>query len=263
MSELVGLAEIPSVGPAALCMGVFDGVHLGHQALAARTVAAAAEQGLASVALLFDPPPIEVIRPEQRVPRLAPSAENLRRLAATGIGHPIGLRFTDEMRQLPPEAFLAALAPGIDLRILVLTPDSAFGRGRAGTPEAMRELGAEAGFEVALLEALVEIDGETVSSSRVRAAITAGDIGLATQLLGGPPTLVGRLDPGGTLVFDHLPALPLPGTYRATAQPASGDASNAGAVRVRIGADGTVRVSNGPQPSTNGLRLELLERLPA
>ena len=260
MSELVDLAAIPRVGPAALCMGVFDGVHRGHRALAERTVAAADQRGLASVALVFDPPPIEVIRPEQRVPRLAPPSENLRRLAAAGIRHPIGLRFTEEMRQLPPEAFLAALAPGIDLRILVLTPDSAFGRGRAGTPDAMRELGAHAGFEVMLLDALVEIDEVAVSSSRVRAAIAAGDIGLATRLLGAPPSLVGRVTTDGTLAFDHLPALPLPGTYVAAAH--VGPEGPGARVTVAVDADGTVRVG-GRGPSTSVVRFELVERVAA
>ncbi len=261
MSELIGLAEIPPVGPAALCMGVFDGVHLGHRALVERTAAAAAERGVASVALLFDPPPIEVIRPEQRMPRLAPPAENLRRLAAAGIRHPIGLRFTEEMRQLPPEAFLAALGPGIDLRVLVLTPDSAFGRGRAGTPDAMRELSAKAGFEVTVLDALVDIDGEAVSSSRVRTAIANGDIRLATRLLGGPPTLVGQVMADGTLAFDHLPALPRPGTYAAGADVGGDDPD--GRLTILVGGDGTVRVRGAGGPSTSVLRFELVERLAA
>ena len=77
-----GLAA--AIGPAALCMGVFDGVHRGHQALVAATRRAADERGASAVALLFDPPPVEVIRPGHRVPRLAPVRENLRRLREAG-----------------------------------------------------------------------------------------------------------------------------------------------------------------------------------
>lgn len=258
---VVDLDRLPDVGPAALCMGVFDGVHLGHRALAERTAAAARERGIASVALLFDPPPIEVIRPGQRVPRIGPPAENLRRLAAAGIGHPVGLQFSEEMRQLPPDAFLAALAPAIDLRILVLTPDSAFGRGRAGTPEAMRPLGAEAGFEVVLLGALVELDGEPVSSSRVRAAIAAGDIGLATRLLGAPPSLVGRLAPEGTLTFDYLPVVLPPGTYAGNAHPVDAEAADGRPVTVDVGTDGRVQLAGmTPDAASRPLRVELTER---
>lgn len=262
MSAVVDLGELPDIGPAALCMGVFDGVHLGHCALAERTVAVAGA-GVASVALMFDPPPIEVIRPDERVPRLAPAAENLRRLAATGIAHPVGLRFTEEMRQLPPDAFLAALAPAIDVRVLVLTPDSAFGRGRAGTPTAMRALGAVAGFEVVVLEALVEIGEDPVSSSRVRTALGAGDIGLATRLLGGPPVLIGALGTDGTMSFDYLPALPLSGTYGGTARPPDGLGRGGAPITVAVGAAGDVRVT-GARSDDRGtmVRIELTKRLP-
>jgi riboflavin kinase/FMN adenylyltransferase len=263
MSRLVDLDAIEAVGPAALCMGVFDGVHLGHRALAARTVAAAGER-LASVALVFDPPPIEIIRPEQRVPRLAPAAENLRRLAAIGISHPIGLRFTDAMRQLPPDAFLAALAPAVELRVLVLTPDSAFGRGRAGTPEAMRDLGAQVGFEVIVLESLVEVDGEVVSSSRARAAIAGGDIDLATRLLGARPSLNGHLQPDGVLRITYLPALPAAGRYAATVYPAANESREGRPVGVRVDDDGTVRLAGFTGGAPRGeLRVELRERLQA
>ena len=241
MSPIVGLDELPEVGPAALCMGVFDGVHLGHRALAERTVGLA-EPGLASVALLFDPPPIEVIRPDQVVPRVAPPGENLRRLAAAGIRHPIGLRFTELLRQLPPDAFLAALAPAIDLRVLVLTPDSAFGHGRAGTPDAMRALGAEVGFEVVVLDALVEVDGAVVSSSRVRAAIANGDIGTAIRLLGEPPSLVGSVEADGSMRFDYLPTLPPPGTYTGRARRAAADDDPPRAVVLVVAPDGGVRL---------------------
>lgn len=244
--------RLPRVGPAALCMGVFDGVHRGHRALLELTRRVAAERGLASVALLFDPPPLEVIRPDQRVPRLAPVAENLRRLGAAGIDAPLALRFTAELRELPPEAFLAALASAIELRVLLMTPDSAFGRSRAGTPQAMRAHGADAGFEVVMLDELLETDGAQISSSRIRDLIAAGEIDDATDLLGWPPYLAGTTR-GGRLAFDYHPALPGDGRYAARRR------SPAGTVELEA-SDGSVAVRPAPGDG-DAIELDLERRI--
>lgn len=244
------LGELPHVGPAALCMGVFDGVHLGHRALVDLTMRVARERGLASVALLFDPPPIEILRPEQRVPRLAPVGENLRRLGEAGVDAPVALHFDDATRQLTPEDFLAALAPAIELRALVMTPESAFGRARAGTPEAMREHGRSTGFEVVILDQLVLAGGEPVSSSRIRDLIREGSIPAARDLLAAAPYLAGSVDPAGTMRFAYPPALPGPGRYAGRAR--DGDRPVELAVR-----DGRVTVADA---SAGTLEIDLSER---
>jgi riboflavin kinase/FMN adenylyltransferase len=218
------------IGPVALCLGVFDGVHLGHQAVVAATRRAADVRSASAVALLFDPPPLEVIRPGHRVPRLAPVRENLRRLREAGADQALAVDFSPEVRDLAPEAFLATLAPTLELRALVMTPDSAFGRARAGTPERMRAHALEAGFDVVLLEPLVgDVEGP-VSSSRARERIAAGDVAGATAILGRRPYLAGTVIhgdargrelgyPTANLAFEYLPALPALGIYagRATA----------------------------------------------
>jgi riboflavin kinase/FMN adenylyltransferase len=182
------------------------------------------------VALLFEPPPLEVIRPGHRVPRLAPVRENLRRLREAGADLAVAVDFTPEVRDLAPEAFLATLAPTLELRALVMTPDSAFGHARAGTPERMRAHAVEAGFDVVLLEPLLGDHDGPVSSSRARERIAAGDIAGATAILGRPPYLAGTVIhgdgrgrelgyPTANLAFEYLPALPALGIYagRATA----------------------------------------------
>ncbi|HET9880039.1 MAG TPA: FAD synthetase family protein [Candidatus Limnocylindria bacterium] len=209
------LGALRDVGPAALCMGVFDGVHLGHRALVGLTARIAARRGLAAAVLLFDPPPLEVLRPELRVPRLAPVVENLRRLGEAGADAPVALQFDDGVRQLSPEDFLAALAPAIEIRALIMTPDSAFGRSRAGTPDAMREHGRRGGFEVVMLDELAAVDGEPVSSSGIRELLAAGDVAAATARLGAPPYLAGEADAQGVLAFGYLPALPAAARYDA------------------------------------------------
>ncbi len=185
---------LPSIGPAVVCMGAFDGVHRGHVALAEVTTRAARARDAASVALVFAPHPDEVVRPGTVVPRLASLTQNLRRLADAGIDHPVAVRFDDALRALAPEVFLAAMSPALELRALVMTPESGFGRNRAGTPAAMRELGRRMGFDLVLADGIVQEDGETISSARVRAALAAGDVALARRLLGHPMRIEARLD---------------------------------------------------------------------
>jgi riboflavin kinase/FMN adenylyltransferase len=227
---------LPPVGPAAVCMGVFDGVHRGHVALAEITVSAARARGAASVALVFQPHPDEVVRPGTVVPRLAPLAENLRRLAIAGIDHPLVVRFDAELRSREPAAFLAAMAPAIALRALVMTPESGFGRNRAGTPEAMRALGPRAGFDLVMAADIVLEAGEPISSARVRSALREGDIPEAVRLLGHPVRheAVGERDTDGALVlrFDYPAALPGPGRYPAMVRSTAGTPGVAAELRV-------------------------------
>jgi riboflavin kinase / FMN adenylyltransferase len=216
--------DLRPIGPAALTMGVFDGVHRGHATLLEATRAAAG--AASSVALVFDPHPDELLRPGVRVPRLAPLGANLRRITSLGVDHSLPLRFDEALRSLPAEVFLEALAPSIELRALVMTPESAFGKGRAGTLERMSELGAERGFRVVAIDPLV-LDGAPVSSSRIRAALADGAVEAARDLLGHPAYLEGlvvRGDrrghqlgfPTANLEFDYLPALPALGIYLGT-----------------------------------------------
>jgi riboflavin kinase/FMN adenylyltransferase len=219
----MGIEAIPPIGPAVVTLGVFDGVHLGHCQLVNETVRAARRLDAAAVALIFSPHPDEVLRPGTIVARLLPPEMTIERLRAAGIDHPVEVRFDDELRGMAPEQFLAGLAPGIELRGVVMTPQSAFGRGRSGTLERVREIGREHGFEAISVEPLL-IGGTAVSSSRVRDALAAGDVEAAAALLGAPPTLRGSVVhgdrrghelgfPTANLAFDYRAALPALGIY--------------------------------------------------
>ena len=214
---------LPVIGPAVVTLGVFDGVHAGHRHLIDSTVRAAAADGAASVALVFSPHPDEVIRPGVRVPRLLPPPMTLDRLRAAGIDHPLEVRFDDGVRSLAPEDFLEGLEPALDLRAVVMSRDSAFGRGRAGTIERVAEIGRERGFAAIGVEPLL-VDGEPVSSSLVREALAAGEVVRAARYLLAPPVLRGVVVhgdrrghelgfPTANLAFDYLPALPALGIY--------------------------------------------------
>lgn len=219
----IGLNDLPSIGPAVVTLGAFDGVHRGHRHLIAATNDAARHRDAASVALVFNPHPLEVVRPGTTVERLLPPAVTLERVRGTGIDHAIELRFDGAVQDLEPEAFLAALAPSIELRGITMTPDSAFGRARAGTLARVADIGAVEGFDAIAVEPLLE-HGEAVSSSRIREALRTGDVAVATSMLGSAPFLRGRVVhgdrrghelgfPTANLAFDYRPALPALGIY--------------------------------------------------
>lgn len=218
-----GVNQLPDIGAAVITLGVFDGVHMGHRRVVQETARAARERGASSVALVFSPHPDEVLHPGTHVERLLPPDETLARLASAGIDHPLEIRFDDVLRAMEPEAFLAALAPSIDVRGITMTAGSAFGRARAGTPERVARIGAERGFDVIPVEPLL-MDGEPVSSSRIRRVLGSGDVELAARLLDAPPLLRGTVVPGdrrgrelgfptANLAFEYTPALPELGIY--------------------------------------------------
>jgi riboflavin kinase / FMN adenylyltransferase len=218
----VGIEELPSIGRAVITMGVFDGVHLGHRAILAATRDLAAEEGMPSVALVFDPPPEEVLRPGNRVARLAPLAVNLRRIESVGVSVALPFRFDEQVRDLAADAFLDALAPEILVGGLAMSVRSAFGRDRGGSPARAQEIGAERGFAVRLVDP-VEVAGSAVSSTRVRAALARGNLEEAVEL-GVTPYLEGTVVAGdrrgrelgfptANLRFDYLPAMPSHGVY--------------------------------------------------
>lgn len=215
--------DLPLIGPAAITLGVFDGVHLGHRHLVNATRHAAAAADAASVAIVFTPHPEEVIRPGTVVPRLLPPEVTLERLREAGIDHALPVRFDAELRGLAPEEFLAGLAPDLRPRAVVMTPESAFGRGRSGTLARVTEIGHDLGFQTVAVEP-ARLDGGVVSSSRIRTALQAGDIEAAATLLGSRPLLRGTVIhgdargrdlgfPTANLAFAYTPALPVLGIY--------------------------------------------------
>jgi len=217
----LALANLPQIGPAVVTLGVFDGVHLGHRAILDATRDEAVDRGLTSLALVFDPSPVEVLQPGTSVPRLAPLRVNLGRIEAR-LDRAIPIRFDEALRELSAEEFLDALAPAVSLEALTMSTRSTFGRDRGGTPARMQQLGAERGFAVRLVDP-VEVEGAPVSSTRIRAAIADGDVEGAREL-GVVPYLEGTVVAGdrrgrelgfptANLRFGYRPAMPSLGIY--------------------------------------------------
>lgn len=218
-----GLENMPAIGPAVVTLGVFDGVHLGHRHVLEATRLAAQERDATSVAIVFSPHPDEVIRPGTVIDRLLPPEVTLKRITEAGVDRALELRFDAALQELEPEDFLAALSPALELRGITMTPDSTFGRARAGTLERIAEIGAEQGWDC-IAVAPLPIGQEVVSSSRIRRALREGRVEVAEAMLGAAPLLRGTVVhgdergrllgfPTANLAFDYHPALPALGIY--------------------------------------------------
>lgn len=182
-----------------VCIGAFDGLHLGHQALVRRTVSRARDLGLPAVAVSFEPLPREFFAPADPPPRLLlPRAkvEGLLELGADQVGL---LRFNRRLAGLTAAEFgRTVLQQRLSAREVWVGPDFRFGKGRAGDIAVLRQLGADLGF-VAEEIAPVQLDGERVSSTRIRSALRGGDFGTSARLLGRPYAISGRVVRGRKL----------------------------------------------------------------
>lgn len=186
-------------GPLSLGIGVFDGVHLGHQAVIAATLEAARENGGTSVIVTFDPHPARVLRPENP-PRLLTSTQHkLQLLASLGVETVLIVPFDLPFASQSPEKFITELAPHADsVHTICVGEDWSFGKNRTGNVAFLRELGQRLNFHVTAV-APVQIDGVTASSTRIRQAIESGDFALAATYLGRPYTILGTVGGGRKL----------------------------------------------------------------
>ena len=191
------LAKIP--GPVCVAIGVFDGVHLGHQALIQRVMQEADKVGGSAVVLTFHPHPARVVRPES-APRLLTSTLHKEKLIrALGCPNLLLVTFDAEFAAQAPETFIEKLARQANpLRCLCVGHQWAFGRGRSGNVDLLRSLGARLGFETVEIDP-VTAGGETVSSTRIRRCIEAGDFDSARELLGRDYTILGTVQHGAKL----------------------------------------------------------------
>jgi riboflavin kinase/FMN adenylyltransferase len=204
----------PSLGRLFVVVGVFDGLHRGHAYLLDQLGRAAAERGARPAVVTFDHHPDEILT-GSAPPLLCDPEERLERLEAAGVAVTVVQTFDVALRETPFDAFVRRIADRVDLAGFLMTPDSAFGYERAGTPDAVASLGRELGYEVMVVPPFA-LDGQPVSSSGVRAAIASGDLAAAERLLGRQYAVVGRgsriaRDP--VLAFETPVALPPPGGY--------------------------------------------------
>ncbi|HQU27456.1 MAG TPA: bifunctional riboflavin kinase/FAD synthetase, partial [Acidimicrobiales bacterium] len=218
---------------AAVAVGVFDGLHRGHQAVLATVRARALERGLVPAVVTFDPPPAVVLAPERAPRRLQTLAQRLEGLSTLGIERIRVVTFSHDLAHEGADDFVARVLVGeVHAAAVVVGEDFRFGRDREGDLSRLVERGARAGFSAEGLGIVGE--GGRFSSTAVRHALDEGDVLEAARVLGRPFALRGRVAPGdargrelgfatANLDLDPLQQLPADGVYAALARVAPGE----------------------------------------
>jgi riboflavin kinase/FMN adenylyltransferase len=237
-----------SLGRLFVVIGVFDGLHRGHLYLLEQLRRAATARNAEPAVVTFDHHPDEVIL-GTAPPLLCDPDERLERLEAAGVAVTVVQTFDVALRMTPFDAFVRRIADRVDLAGFLMTPESAFGHDRGGTPETVAALGRELGYETVIVPPF-RLDGEPVSSGAIRGAIAAGEMATAERLLGRPVSLHGDLAPDGITGRSELRlsmpmALPPTGVYAVTADPggpATLDIDGGGRLWLDVGAPRTGQV---------------------
>jgi riboflavin kinase/FMN adenylyltransferase len=221
------LRDVPvGFGPSVVTIGNFDGVHRGHREVLKQVVDRARAAGLRSVAVTFDPHPLAVLYPDRAPQPLSTVEHKLELLAATGLDAVLVMPFTHELAQWSPRRFVQeALVDALGAQEVVVGSDTRFGYRNAGDVDTLRELGAELGFTVQVVADLGRLGGERRwSSTWIRELIAAGDVGAATDVLGRPHRVTGKVVhgdhrgremgyPTANLEPDAVGAVPADGVY--------------------------------------------------
>ncbi|NQT71516.1 MAG: bifunctional riboflavin kinase/FAD synthetase [Chloroflexi bacterium] len=183
MSLVDELKEVQPQHEMAITIGVFDGVHPGHQHLIRSLKAKADEAGLVSGVITFSWHPKALLDPPTELPYLTSLEERVDLIKELGIDHVIVLSFTQELAELSAREFLTLLKEHLKVKAMVIGPDFALGRGRDGTAEVIRSIGEELEFTVDVVSP-IQVGEQIVSSTAIRQALSQGGIRNVTQLLG-------------------------------------------------------------------------------
>jgi len=181
------------LGPTVVTIGVFDGVHRGHRALLDRVVREAAARRIAPGAITFDRHPMEVLRPGSRPRMLSTLRQRIELLGAAGMEFVLVLPFTQRLSRMRAEEFaVKVLLEAVSARAIVVGANFRFGHRAAGDPELLSRLAQPRGVDVIAVPLDAEGD-EAISSTRIRAALAAGDVATAARLLGRPFAVSGQV----------------------------------------------------------------------
>jgi riboflavin kinase/FMN adenylyltransferase len=182
-----------------LAIGFFDGVHLGHQQIIRQTIADARQHDAVALVLTFDRHPNTIVAPGRVPPLIYSLSQKLRAIESLGVDHLLLVGFDKKFSEQPGEAFVRGLARDLgSIQSICVGADFVFGHKRSGDVALLKKLGGEIGFSVHGLAA-VSLDGRVVSSTRIRETIRAGKLDAASQMLGRPYAIAGRVIEGDKL----------------------------------------------------------------
>jgi riboflavin kinase/FMN adenylyltransferase len=186
----------PDFGPAAVTIGNFDGVHIGHREIMRRVVSIARARGLTPTVLTFDPHPARVLAPGRAPKLITTIGQRLRRFAAEGIEAVLLLPFSLEFAKLTPEEFAEQILAGtLKTRVVLVGDDFRFGHKQAGNTATLGALGDRLGFELITVSAIAGRAGR-ISSTAIRNLVVGGRVSQACRMMGTPFALEGAVVSG-------------------------------------------------------------------
>ncbi len=192
------LRDPKKLNPCVLVLGMFDGVHRGHQALLMKGDELAQSMVYPLAVCTFDPHPLKVLRPDRMPPLLTTLPEKARLMAQFGVDGLCITTFDRDRADQSPEDYMAEMVEVYQPVAVVCGYNFTFGKGGKGNGEMLRAYGQEHGFETIIVPE-VDIDGAPVSSTRVRENLSRGDVRTAARLMGHPFTLTGKVRSGKAL----------------------------------------------------------------
>jgi riboflavin kinase / FMN adenylyltransferase len=197
LTSISGLAELR--GPIFLAIGVFDGVHLGHQAVISTSARHAHAADGTPVVVTFDPHPAKILRPNDAPHLLTATPHKIDLIRNLGVAHLLIIPFNREFAATAPDEFVRQLVEhGNPLREICVGHEWSFGRNRAGNLDLLKRLGTDLDFNVIGIAPVV-VNGKVVSSTAIRQAVEAGDFDKAAEMLGRQYTIVGTVTGGEKL----------------------------------------------------------------
>src|SRR5262249_43852321 len=186
------LAHLP--GPLFLAIGVFDGVHRGHQAVISTSADHPRSSNRTPVVFTFDPHPMKILRPTEAPQLLTATQHKIKLIRNLGVQHLLVIKFDKAFAATAPEDFVQQLVTySKPLREICVGHEWSFGKGRRGNLALLRKLGRQFDFDVGGIPAVTLGNGELVSSTAIRQAIEAGDLAKAAEMLGREYTILGTV----------------------------------------------------------------------
>ncbi|MEP6777810.1 MAG: bifunctional riboflavin kinase/FAD synthetase [Chthoniobacterales bacterium] len=200
MQVLRSIPELDELaGPLFLAIGVFDGVHLGHQAVISTSARHAREASGTAVVVTFDPHPAKVLRPEAAPHLLTATEHKIALIRGLGVEHLLVVRFDAAFAATPPDEFVRLLVKHSNpLQEICVGHEWSFGKARAGNLTLLKELGGRYGFNVVGIQP-VTANGTAVSSTAIRRAVEIGELKTAAEMLGREYSILGTVKAGEQL----------------------------------------------------------------